>query len=147
MYSSYPEGWRIKYQNTFKGFLNEMWHGMRQRSEKIYKTRKIKREINITKEEFYELWEQHLTKYGPCCRYTGSKLTTIRSFKDNKDLRRKKRTPYPTNISIDRVDPRKPYDKNNIVFCSWEFNSRKSGVTPDDCKRILEIYEEMNGKN
>ena len=50
----------------------------------------------------------------------------------------------PTNLSIDRIDPRLPYEEGNIVFCTWEFNNRKHGVTPDDCKRILKVYEEMN---
>ena len=53
----------------------------------------------------------------------------------------------PTNISIDRVDPRLSYEEGNIVFCTWEFNNRKNSVTPDDCKRILQVYEEMNARS
>ena len=49
-----------------------------------------------------------------------------------------------TNISIDRIDPSLPYQEDNIVFCSWEFNDRKAGVTIDDCKEILRVWEERN---
>jgi hypothetical protein len=46
-----------------------------------------------------------------------------------------------TNVSIDRLDASKPYNEENIVFCTWEFNERKGAVTVDDCYKILDIYE------
>jgi hypothetical protein len=75
---------------------------------------------------------------GPYCKYSGVKLTTKRSMGEGWHKSR------PTNLSIDRIDPRRPYEERNIVFCTWEFNNRKNSITPDDCKRILKVYEEMN---
>jgi hypothetical protein len=73
---------------------------------------------------------------GPYCKYSGVKLTTKQSMgKGYNGI-------TPTNISVDRIDTRLPYEEGNIVFCSWEFNNRKSGVTLDDCRRILEVYKE-----
>jgi hypothetical protein len=42
---------------------------------------------------------------------------------------------------MDRLDASKPYNEENIVFCTWEFNERKGAVTIDDCYKILDIYE------
>jgi hypothetical protein len=93
------------------------------------------------RDHILELWNKHKKEYGcPCCRYTGIELTTKRSTGEGWQKGR------PTNISIDRVDPRLPYEEGNIVFCTWEFNNRKSGVTPDDCN--MKVYEEnYNARN
>jgi hypothetical protein len=47
-------------------------------------------------------------------------------------------------FSVDRLDASKPYNEENIVFCTWEFNERKGAVTVDDCYKILDIYEREN---
>jgi len=122
----------LKYVESEKGYFNNLWQSIRYRKN----TNNLRGRDHIL-----ELWNKHKKEYGCRCRYTGIELTTKRSTGEGWQKSR------PTNISIDRVDPRLPYEEGNIVFCTWEFNNRKSGVTPDDCKRILEIYEEMNGKN
>ena len=88
------------------------------------------------------VWEkQKRLLGGPYCAYTGVKLTTERN--NGKGYIGSTNT----NISIDRIDPRLPYQEDNIVFCSWEFNDRKSGVTPEDCKKILKVHKERHAGN
>ncbi len=119
----------LRYVESEKGYFNNIWQSIRFRGVAY----SIK-----NRDHLLELWNKHKKEYGPHCRYTGVELTTKRSTGEGWKRSR------PTNISVDRVDPRLPYEEGNIVFCTWEFNNRKSGVTPDDCKRILEVYEEIN---
>ena len=119
----------LRYVESDKGYINNLYQGIRSRDViNNFKSR----------DHLLELLNNHKKKYGPHCRYTGVELTTKRSTGEGWKPSR------PTNLSVDRVDPRLPYEEGNIVFCSWEFNNRKHGVTPDDCKRILEVYEEIN---
>ena len=122
----------LRYVQTEKGHFNNLYQGI--------KSRKTPHNLK-GRDHLLELYNEHKKVYGPHCRYTGVKLTTERSTGEGWKPSR------PTNLSVDRIDPRLPYEEGNIVFCSWEFNNRKHGVTPDDCKRIIEVYEEMNGKN
>ena len=122
----------LKYVESEKGYFNNLWQSIR--------FRKIPHNLR-GRDHILELWNKHKKEYGRRCRYTGIELTTKRSTGEGWQKSR------PTNISIDRINPDLPYEEGNIVFCTWEFNNRKSGVTPDDCKRILEICEEMNGKD
>tara|TARA_R110002020_G_scaffold441500_1_gene652374 strand:+ start:285 stop:692 length:408 start_codon:yes stop_codon:yes gene_type:complete len=122
----------LRYVESEKGYFNNVWQSIRSR-DVAYSIK--------SRNHLLELWNNHKKEYGPCCRYTGVELTTKRSTGEGWKRSR------PTNISVDRVDPRLPYEEGNIVFCTWEFNNRKSGVTPDDCKRILEVYEELHARS
>jgi hypothetical protein len=119
----------LKYIESEKGYFNNIWQSIRFRGI----TYNLKNRDHLLK-----LYYKHKKEYGSCCRYTGVELTTKRSTGEGWKRSR------PTNISVDRIDPRLPYEEGNIVFCTWEFNNRKSGVTPDDCKLILKVYEEEN---
>ena len=123
----------LKYRESEKGYFYALWASIKYVRNVPYSIK--------SRDHLLELWNKHKKEYGLHCRYTGAKLTTERSTGEGWKRSR------PTNLSIDRIDPRLPYEEGNIVFCAWEFNDRKSGVTPDDCKLILKVYEEMNGKN
>ena len=132
----YRAKYDLKYKESEKGFFDILWQSIKNSSKK-------RGTINFIKDRDHllELWNNHKKEYGRRCRYTGIELTTKRSMGEG-------RTPTtPTNISIDRVDPRRPYEEKNIVFCTWEFNNRKNSITPDDCKRILEVYEELHARS
>ena len=133
---------------TESGFFSEIWNTMKKRcSPEHMKKYAPNRKVHINngikgRNHLLELWEkQKKLLGGPYCIYTGVELTTKKSNGQGRGARIK------TNISIDRIDPTLPYQEDNIVFCSWEFNNRKNNVTPDDCKRILEVYEEMNARS
>ena len=122
----------LRYVESEKGYFNNLWQAIR--------FRKVAHNLR-GRDHLLELYNDHKKEYGPHCRYTGIKLTTKRSTGEGWKKSR------PTNLSIARVDPRLPYEEGNIVFCTWEFNNRKSGITPEDCKIILKIYGEINGKS
>ena len=137
-----------KYRKSEKGFFQEMWANLKNSCDKDssyhkYNNRAVKINNGIRgRDHLLELWEtQKKLLGGPYCIYTGVELTTKKSNGRGRGARIK------TNISIDRIDPTLPYQEDNIVFCSWEFNNRKNNVTPDDCKRILGVYEEMNARS
>ena len=123
----------LKYRESEKGYFYALWSSIKYVRNVPYSIK--------DRDHLLELWNNHKKEYGPYCRYTGIPLTTKRSTGEGWKRGR------PTNISIDRLDPRRPYEEGNIVFCSWEFNNRKNSVTPDDCKRILQVYEEMNARS
>jgi hypothetical protein len=120
----------LRYLETEKGYFNSLWQGMKSRNIPIdFKNR----------DHLLSLWNKQKKELGGFyCKYTGVKLTIIRSTGEGYKKSR------PTNISVDRIDPRLHYTEKNIVFCSWEFNNKKKSVTPDDCKQIVRVYEEMN---
>ena len=122
----------LRYVESDKGYINNIYQGIR--------SRKVTNNLK-SRDHLLELYQKHKKEYGPHCRYTGVELTTKRSTGEGWKPSR------PTNLSVARIDPRLPYEEGNIVFCTWEFNNRKHGVTPDDCKRIIEVYEEMNARS
>ena len=140
--------WDEKYLRSEKGFFKEIWHGIKNRCDKNSGYHKLnKRTVQVNngirnRDHLLELWEkQKKLLGGPYCIYTGVELTTVKNSGKGYTGRTK------TNISVDRIDPSLPYQENNIVFCSWEFNGRKAGVTIVDCKKILKVYEEHRARN
>jgi len=140
--------WDEKYLKSEKGFFNEIWNGIKSRCDKnSYYHRKNNRALQINndirdRDHLLGLWEkQKKLLGGPYCIYTGVKLTTIRNNGKGYSGRTN------TNISIDRINPNLPYQEDNIVFCSWEFNNTKGSVSPEDCKKILKVYEENRARN
>ena len=142
------ERWDEQWLNTEPGFFSEIWNGLKKRCSPEYmKKHAPNRKVQVNngirdKYHLLEMWEkQKKLLGGPYCIYTGVELTTVRH-------RGKGFTGYTkTNISLDRIDPNLPYQENNIVFCSWEFNDTKGAVSPEDCKKILKVYEERHAGN
>ena len=140
--------WGENYRQSEKGFFQEIWDNLKKSCDKDSSYHKYnKRAVKINngikdRDHLLELWEkQKKLLGGPYCRYTGVELTMEKSNGQGH------RGATKTNISIDRIDSTLPYQEDNIVFCSWEFNSRKGGVTIDDCKLILKVHEERRAGN
>ena len=141
--------WDQRYARSEKGFFMAMWNSLKKRCNKnsyyhkYHKNRILQINNGVRgRDHLLELWEkQKKLLGGPYCIYTGIKLTTERNNGKGYVGRTN------TNISIDRIDPNLPYQEDNIVFCSWEFNGRKAGVTIDDCKKILKVHEEHRARN
>ena len=139
--------WDEQWLRTEKGFFSEIWNTMKKRCspehmKKYAPNRKVQVNNGIRgKYHLLEMWEkQKRLLGGPYCIYTGVELTTIR-------FRGRGHSGHggtKTNISMDRIDPNLPYQEDNIVFCSWEFNDTKGAVSPEDCKKILKVWEERN---
>jgi hypothetical protein len=122
------------YNNSLRGFLVNAFNHMIKRSRKRKNRKSV--EVKLTKQQFFEEFLLHYERFGMNCRYTGVPLTTI----SNRGT--KKITITQTNLSVDRIDNGLPYQVDNIVFCTHQFNNRKSSVGIDDCKKILKVYEE-----
>jgi len=129
----------IKYKNTEKGYVNELysslWNRLRkkEKSGRFSEERLIMYRPRVTKEDFLELWENHKKEHGMKCLMTGVEMTHVRG----KGI--KHRT--PTNLSVDRLDNEKGYTKQNIIFVTHEFNSRKNAILIIDCINILRQYK------
>ena len=137
-----------KYFGSEKGFFSQLWNTLKKRCDKdSYYHRTQNRTLQVNngirgRDHLLELWEkQKKLLGGPYCIYTGVELTTI-ARRGNGFI-----GTTGTNLSIDRIDPTLPYQENNVVFCSWDFNNRKNAMTPDDCKKIIEVYEERRARN
>ena len=120
--------WDLNYYSKEKNFLRDSWGRAKKRA------RKYKIKFDITFESFMESWQKHKDLYGLKCRYTGESMTFIRGLGKV----------TPTNLSIDRLDNLKGYVEGNIIFCTNYFNTKKGPLSIEDCKRILEVYEESH---
>ena len=105
--------------------------------------------VMITREKFFELWEQHKKRYGGWfCAYTGQPMTRLRSLNKLKNFKshisntgKQSGRQVRTNLSVDRIDSEKGYTKDNIVFCTWDFNDRKGNISLEDIRCILNLLE------
>ena len=130
-----------RYRNTEKGFLPYLYKGCKRRTKQKQAEDPSKEDFNLSQEEFLNLWEEHKAKHGMTCGYTGEPII-IQATAPNKNG---KQNPRPKNLlSVDCLNPEKGYTKENIVFCSWEFNDRKHSVKIKDCYLIIRKYEERN---
>ena len=137
------------YYNTEKGFITTLYKTMKESCNKnSYKNKIQKRKPKINngirdRDHLLDLWEkQKKLLGGPYCAYTGIELTTIREKGFGLGQHR-----IPTNISLDRIDNSLPYQEDNIVFCSWEFNDRKGRVMIEDCNLILKTWKEKQNEH
>ena len=144
----------IKYLSTESGFLICKWNDIKKRvykKEKVEKangdykksagSRKCERlKHTLTKEEFFQAWEEHKIKYGWNCYYTGKPMKIGRKLAV-KGAKKRHSTP-PDLLSIDRFDTNIGYTKDNIVFCRWDANDIKGSITIELCKIIVKKYYE-----
>ena len=47
-----------------------------------------------------------------------------------------------SNLSVDRLDSRKDYTVQNIIFICSDENRRKNDSSYEDCKIHIKLYEE-----
>jgi len=93
-----------------------------------------RRKCKMTIEEFMNEWQQQFEKYGLYCPKTGQLMTYIKGSGQ-----------ILTNISIDRVDSTKDYEKGNVQFVCLAYNTIKNKypehVLVTWCKRIIKKYD------
>lgn len=132
-----------RYNNSEVGFMTNMFYTIKKKqfSKLRGRARKVALghyDLHFTKEQFFEAWAAHKKKYGGMyCGYSGVLMTHQRSrMKD--PLRNQS-----NNISVDRLDPEKPYTLDNIIFCTVHFNNKKGSITYSDCLLIMQKFHEM----
>jgi hypothetical protein len=132
-----------KYLNNEVAWIKNLFSSIKRRTFAKDTTRQRKislghYDLHFTKEQFIQAWEDHKKKYGGMyCGYTGELMTHYRS--DLKDPLRNQ----STNISVDRIDPEKPYTLSNIIFCTVKFNNKKGSIGYKDCLAILQKFIEL----
>ena len=87
----------------------------------------------MTKEEFFQLFEEHKKIYGYTCALTGEPI--FHKTNSHKDSTKS------NSISVDRLNPKIGYTKENIIFVSTKANNLKNAVTKELCIAILKEYE------
>lgn len=64
-------------------------------------------------------------------------------FYSNIDLNLKFNQTTPDQISIDRIDSKKPYEKNNIVLCCLSLNLAKNKFSIEDFQQFLKNLKQQ----
>ena len=133
------------YTDTERGFMITLCCSIFARSKNerykyLTEEQKDRHRCYITKEKFFELWENHKKNFGYCCRLTGVKMVC----KKSKGKKGAGFLGYSNGVSVDRLDPNIGYTENNIIFISNEANKNKGAVSKEICIKILEIYKERN---
>lgn len=111
-----------------ENYLKRRWDSMAEGTRK-------KREI--TYEELLELFNNFCNKnlkegkHQYSCRYTGDVMT----FSQGEGH-------IQTNLSIDRIDNNKTYTKDNITFCTQNFNHKKGQLTVDTMMKVWKVFKE-----
>lgn len=108
-------------------YLKRRWDGF---------ARHHRRDRNITYEELLDVFKEHCEenisqgKHMYACAYTGEIMTFFQG-KGN----------IQSNLSVDRIDNDKPYTKENITFCTTNFNMKKGQLTIELIKKILNVFK------
>jgi len=90
----------------------------------------------ITYEELLILWRDFCDDnvarglHPFSCAYTGEVMTFIQG--EGHVL---------SNLSVDRIDNKKPYTKDNITFCTFKFNTQKGEMDLNIIQKILKVFK------
>jgi hypothetical protein len=132
-----------EYQNNEGAWIKNLFSTIKKRTYQKDESRRRKIELghydlHFNRDQFIQAWEDHKKKYGGMyCGYSGEHMTHMRS--NIKDPLRNQ----STNISVDRIDPEKPYTLSNIIFCTVKFNNKKGSIGYKDCLAILQKFIEL----
>ena len=126
-----------RYFNTERGFLTA-------KLAAIFTPSSCKRRglwPTCSKEEIRKLFDRYVKEHGRNCEYCGDPWTYI----VNKIKVGQGHTPRGStnkkNFSIDRLDNKKTYTLDNIVFCCFDCNDRKKNTTFELAEKILELRD------
>ena len=93
--------------------------------------------VHFTKQELFECWDKYIELKGSVvCAISNLPMTWERP----KNYPKYKWV--PSAISVDKLDPLRPYTLENIIFVRSDVNARKCNVTYNDCKKIIQLYKE-----
>ena len=107
-----------KYSASPEIFLLRAYQMIKQESARLIRKR---RPVTITFEEFMKTWADQKEKYGLICPISNQEMTYQQGLGN-----------LETNISIDRIDSKKDYEKGNIQFICRRVNTMKHNSTLED---------------
>ena len=124
-----------KYSSSPIEYIDYLTKNLRNRSDK-----KKRKESLLKRHEFLEIFRLQFERFGIHCPYSGIEMTYELGLGKAKE----------TNISIDRFDSTRPYERGNVVFCCWFVNRMKYDYTDVEfmgaCEHIArnkERFEEV----
>lgn len=115
------------YKNVNRKHFNE-WHSQHRKEQKslgnikywiegrLTSFRKKTPESDLDTKSLVAIYEQQ----QGLCYYTGIKMVFSQGF------------PHIDGISLDKLDPTKGYNKNNVVFCCYAINTMKGARTEQE---------------
>ena len=142
-----------KLKNTERGYLKTRYDSMSAR-ERVKTYRKWGRpsKCYITFEELWAAWEKHKSIYGrrsawgPGINNLEQHLPITLIQKGEGQLGKsgclKGSKRILSNLSVDRLDSRRDYTLQNIIFIRADENARKNSSSYEDCKIQMKLHEE-----
>ena len=134
-----------EYDNSERGFI------LRNITSKYTKSRNTKWIPEITKQDFWQLYMNHIQimkeKFpktnGRICSYCLKEYSFMRRLGTRGKGHTGQKSQVQTNFSIDRYDSRLTYKYNNVVFCCVGCNQRKRDSNPNDWKNYIRVGREI----
>ena len=94
-----------------------------------------------SKQDIWKLFDRYVKEHGRNCEYCGDPWTYIVRKGSRGKGATPRKSPNKKNFSIDRLNNRKTYTLDNIVFCCIECNDSKHNVTFELAEKILELRD------
>ena len=127
----------VRERSTEHGFLRRLSNSMRYR---FAKTGKLQHKCFITLQELKKAFSRHKAQWGMHSAWGPYHLEITMIVTKNKTKVGTVKT--RSNLSVDRLDPRKPYTIQNIIFIRVDENNRKKDSTYEDCCTQKQLHEE-----
>ena len=106
-----------KYSATPEAFIMRSVQTIAQESAR----KKRRKRVTLTMDQFMEEWRKQFKEYGLICPLSGQEMTYVQGL-----------GVIQTNISIDRIDSDKDYEKGNVQFICRRVNSMKQEFSKED---------------
>jgi hypothetical protein len=119
------------YRTSERGYMKRLWQSVRDSKQS--------HSFPIF-EDFYNHWLEQKKIHGMTCPGTGIEMTMKALFNEKGKYKR-----CLTNISKDRILNDRGYDKQNLIFTSWNYNKIKGSLTVKMAKTFLKIVKERYG--
>lgn len=132
-YAKNPEKYRARTMSNNHKMREE--HPAKYRTKKFFDVYRKNVASDVTREYIQSLFEQ-ATK----CECCGKVLHLTYQPRDGRRFRTN-----PDAPSIDRVDNRKGYTRDNIAVICWECNFRKTNLTIDDMEMFIRYIRRYSG--
>jgi hypothetical protein len=113
--------------NHLRKIINPLEFYFREKISRLRSNAKTRRkEFNLTWNDLLERYN----KQNGLCYYTNIKMSLTYSVKSEKIC-------PPKQLSVDRLDNKKGYDKDNIVLCLFCINNFKGEMSINEFKEII----------
>lgn len=129
---------RSKKVNDYINKEHRLWRDARTRAKNDGLAFNIE-QSDIIIPEYDPVLGGKLTKYDGSYGYKIPDLIRNEEFMQRFNTREKGESD-PNAPSIDRIDPRKGYVKDNFVVTSWRWNNIKRDLTPEELKSAVLHY-------